>query len=57
MKECNSALTETVIDCAIEVHHTLVPGLLENTYERCLAHESSLRSIPIQTSGSYPYTL
>ena len=38
MKECNSALTETVLGCVIEVHRTLGPGLQENTYEQCLAH-------------------
>ena len=28
-----------VIGCAIEVHRTLGPGLLESVYERCLAYE------------------
>ncbi len=28
-----------IIGCAIEVHKTLGPGLLESTYEQCLAHE------------------
>ena len=28
-----------MIGCAIEVHRTLGPGLLESTYEHCLAHE------------------
>ena len=28
-----------VIGCAIEVHNTLGPGLLESAYEKCLAHE------------------
>jgi hypothetical protein len=28
-----------VIGCAIEVHRELGPGLLESTYEQCLAHE------------------
>ncbi len=32
-------LSNRVIGCAIEVHRELGPGLLESTYERCLAHE------------------
>jgi GxxExxY protein len=34
-------ITETVIGAAIEVHRHLGPGLLESTYETCLAHELS----------------
>ncbi len=30
------ALTETIIGCAIEVHKTLGPGLLESVYRECL---------------------
>jgi GxxExxY protein len=33
------ALSNRVIGCAIEVHRALGPGLLETTYEQCLAHE------------------
>ncbi len=41
-------LSNQVIGLAIEVHRELGPGLLESTYEKCLAHEltdmvSSLR--------------
>lgn len=32
-------LSGQVIGCAIEVHKTLGPGLLESTYEQCLAYE------------------
>ena len=32
-------LSKRVIGCAIEVHRELGPGLLESTYEQCLAHE------------------
>ena len=34
-------LTEKVIGCAIEVHRTLGPGLLENVYQQALAYELS----------------
>ncbi len=39
-------ITETIIGCAIEVHRTLGPGLLERTYEACLAKELQLNGIP-----------
>ena len=32
-------LTEKVIGCAIEVHRTLGPGLLESAYQECLFYE------------------
>ena len=34
-------ITEKIIGCAIKVHRTLGPGLLESTYEVCLVHELS----------------
>ena len=34
-------LSYEVIGCAIEVHRTLGPGLLESIYEQCLAYELS----------------
>ena len=47
-----SELSNKVIGCAIEVHSALGPGLLESTYEQCLAHELNLNnlSIKLQTS-------
>lgn len=41
-------LSRRVIGCAIEVHRTLGPGLLESTYEQCLAHELALNKIAFQ---------
>ena len=38
-------LSKRVIGCAIEVHRELVPGLLESTYEQCLAHELTLKGM------------
>ena len=40
-----SELSNRVIGCAIEVHRALGPGLLESTYEQCLAHELKLNEI------------
>jgi len=39
------SITERIISCAIEVHSTLGPGLLESVYEEALAHEFGLRNI------------
>ena len=38
-------LSHRVIGCAIEVHRHLGPGLLESTYEHCLAHEMKVNNI------------
>ena len=47
-------LTEEVIGCAIEVHRHLGPGLLESTYERCLAHELGRTNLSFKTQASMP---
>ena len=39
------ALTQQVIGCAVEVHRTLGPGLLEGIYEACLCHELSVAGL------------
>jgi len=40
-----SALTETVIAAAIEVHRDKGPGLIESIYEWCLVKELGLRAL------------
>jgi GxxExxY protein len=47
-------LTEKIIGCAIEVHRHLGPGLLESTYESCLAHELTTQGIAFQTQVVIP---
>ena len=49
-----SELSSRVIGCAIEVHQVLGPGLLESTYERCLAHELSLNEIECKVQHPLP---
>lgn len=52
-------LSNRVIGCALEVHRALGPGLLESSYEQCLAHELSIarigfglqRPLPINYKG------
>ncbi len=47
-------LTAKVIGCAIEVHRLLGPGLLESTYEQCLARELSLGGAAFQIQVPMP---
>ena len=47
-------LSNKVIGCAIEVHRHLGPGLLESTYEQCLAHELALQSIEFKLQHPVP---
>ena len=47
-------LTAKVIGCAIEVHRSLGPGLLESTYEQCLARELALQAIAFQLQVPLP---
>jgi GxxExxY protein len=50
----NDELTESIIGCAIEVHRTLGPGLLESTYEECLALELTLAGNRFQRQAGLP---
>lgn len=50
----NDVLTQKVIGCAIEVHRTLGPGLLESSYEACLSHELTSANINHQTQVLLP---
>ena len=47
-------LSHQVIGCALEVHQELGPGLLESTYECCLAHELELAGTPFQVQAPMP---
>jgi len=47
-------LSNRVIGCAIEVHRELGPGLLESTYEQCLAHELKLNGLRFELQQPLP---
>jgi len=47
-------LSNKVIGCAIEVHSCLGPGLLESTYEQCLAHELHINGINFKKQHPLP---
>ena len=47
-------LTEAIIGAAIEVHKELGPGLLESSYQRCLAREFDIRGIKYRREVELP---
>ena len=54
LKVCNEDLFGTVIGCAIEVHKSLGPGLLESAYELALFHELQLRDVKAERQVAVP---
>ena len=46
--------TGKIIGCAIEVHRVLGPGLLESTYQQCLARELDLNGIDFKLEETLP---
>ena len=47
-------ITEAIIGAAIAVHRELGPGLLESTYEVCLAHELRERGLRVEQQKPLP---
>jgi GxxExxY protein len=47
-------ITEIIIGAAIAVHRELGPGLLESTYETCLAYELVERGLRVERQKSLP---
>jgi GxxExxY protein len=47
-------LSGRVIGCALTVNRELGPGLLESTYEQCLAHELKLNHIGFKLQHPLP---
>jgi GxxExxY protein len=43
-----------LVDSFIQVHRALGPGLLESTYQACLAHELRLRGINVRCEVAMP---
>ena len=48
------AIAADVVDCAIKVHKTLGPGLLESAYQFCHAYELRKRSWNAETEVKLP---
>ncbi|MBB6325888.1 GxxExxY protein [Algoriphagus iocasae] len=47
-------ISSIIIGSAIEVHKQLGPGLLESSYEICLAYELRLRGLEVETQIALP---
>ncbi len=54
MREELNRITEGIIGAAIAVHRELGPGLLESTYEACLAFELIERSFKVERQKALP---
>ncbi len=49
-------ITENIIGCAIEVHKTLGPDLLESAYQECLLYELKAMGYSVQKEVTQPIT-
>ena len=49
-----NGVTERIIGCAIEVHKQLGPGLLESSYEVCMAYELGCAGITVSRQVELP---
>lgn len=47
-------LGDLILDCAFEVHRKLGPGLLESTYQACLAHEIERTGLEVIREAGLP---
>ena len=47
-------VVDKVLGCALEVHKNLGPGLLESTYERCLAYELDKSGLKFELQKPIP---
>jgi GxxExxY protein len=47
-------VTGVVVNAAMKVHTALGPGLLERTYQTCLAHELRKRGLVVETEVPMP---
>ena len=53
-KEEIEQIAEQVVDAMLKVHRALGPGLLELTYQTCLAHELRCRGIEVGCEVALP---
>jgi GxxExxY protein len=49
-----NVITGSIVDAAMKVHTALGPGLLESTYEACLAYELSKRGLRVRRQAELP---
>ena len=56
MERHGNEITKGIIGAAVEVHRVLGPGLLESTYEACLAYELIQRGLKVERQKALPVT-
>lgn len=54
MNSLSNELSGKVIGCAMEVHRSLGPGLLESAYEECLAYELIHSGLMVERQKALP---
>lgn len=47
-------IIKLILDCSFKVHTKLGPGLLESSYEACLAHELIKAGLKVETQKALP---
>lgn len=47
-------IAKIVFECALKVHRTLGPGLLENTYEECMFYELKKANLKVEKQKALP---
>jgi len=50
----DNEITETIIGCAIRVHRTFGPGLLESAYQTCLEYELKKSGLKVEKEKPMP---
>ncbi len=53
-KPALNEVSGVVVDCAVQIHRKLGPGLLESTYRMILAHELHKRGLLVEQEVSVP---
>ena len=56
LEKPENIVSHAILAASLEVHRNLGPGLLEKTYEACLAHELSSRNIRFARPLPIPVT-
>ncbi len=47
-------ISKIIFNCALKVHRTLGPGLLENSYEECLFYELKKSGLKVEKQKALP---
>lgn len=54
MEHRENEIARIAVDAMVEVHRELGPGLLESSYQYCLAHELRQRGLVVDTEVALP---